>query len=66
MTTVRQLPGNSLADYYAVTDGDKTVSVRFSLRFPVPPLCLTCVKFDCAHAEHIADYLETKPASVAA
>lgn len=58
MTEITKLGANHGADYYRVTDGERSVSVRFSVLYPVPPLCLTCVKFNCVHAELVAEYLE--------
>jgi hypothetical protein len=39
------------ADYYRVRDGERQVTIRVSVLFNVPPLCLTCVRFDCRHVD---------------
>ena len=62
MTPVVMVAQTSLADYYRV-DCQPPVMVRVSVRYPVPPLCLTCVKLDCAHAELVEDYRAAQAAA---
>lgn len=38
---------NALADYYRV-DG---VTIRVSVLYPTPPVCLSCRRNDCGHVE---------------
>jgi len=33
------------------------VMLRVSVRFPVPPVCLTCRKNDCEHVKDLEDLL---------
>jgi len=60
---VEKVNANAHADYYRVQAGERAVSVRVSVRYPVPPLCLTCIRFDCEHAEAVAEYLEATRAA---
>jgi hypothetical protein len=39
------------ADYYRVRDGERQATIRVSVLYPVGPLCLTCVRFDCRHVD---------------
>lgn len=48
---VVKIGANHAADYYRVADGERAVTIRVSVLFDVPPLCLTCVRFDCRHVE---------------
>lgn len=57
MSEVRLTTSRQNADYYAV-GATRPVSVRVSNLYPVPPLCMTCIKSDCEHAEAVTDYIE--------
>ena len=48
-----KIGANSNADYYRLGK----VMLRVSVRFPVPPVCLSCRRNDCEHVKDLEDLL---------
>lgn len=60
LDTIRHVQSTDAAEYFRVAGKSGPVTVRLSNRYPVAPLCLTCITFTCKHAEAVADYLIAK------
>ena len=54
LDTIRHVQSTDAAEYFRVAGKSGPVTVRLSNRYPVAPLCLTCITFTCKHAEAVA------------